>query len=113
MRLGISIAVAALLFSLSVQADEAFYSGNQILSMCESQSAFDYGRCLGYVLAVSDIMGMTMENTGWVKNCQPPGVTSDQLKDVVVQYLRNHPADHHYAAPGPVLMALSQAFPCR
>jgi hypothetical protein len=52
-------------------------------------------------------------NNGF-KPCIGGEVTREQLRDVVVKWLRNEPAeDRRYAALGLVAAAWSEAFPCR
>jgi hypothetical protein len=44
--------------------------------------------------------------------CPSKGLTPDQVRDVVVQWLTAHPATRHNAATHEALAALKAAFPC-
>jgi hypothetical protein len=52
-------------------------------------------------------------STGGTPLCGWDGVTAQQLRDIVVQYLYTHPADRHERANYLVVRALQAAFPCR
>ena len=45
--------------------------------------------------------------------CQPDGVTRSQNADVFVKYLNNHPGELHLGGAELVVLALSEAFPCK
>jgi hypothetical protein len=45
--------------------------------------------------------------------CLQEHVGSDQVRDVVVQYLTAHPETRHQAAAAEALKALLAAFPCK
>ncbi|MBI5463130.1 MAG: hypothetical protein HY941_13170 [Gammaproteobacteria bacterium] len=40
-------------------------------------------------------------------------VFRNQLRLVVIKYLRDHPEQLHYVASSEVMVALSEAFPCK
>jgi hypothetical protein len=58
-----------------------------------------------------------MKANGWAipSVCIPMGehIKSEQVRDVVVQYLTAHPEIRHEAAAGNALVALQAAFPCK
>jgi hypothetical protein len=104
-----SIVIAAwLLCSPPAFAAAAFKSGNELLQECAERPALF---CFGYIDAVSDAFVRNILN-GY-EACVHKDVTADQLKDIVVQYLRLNPADRHLGAVGLVADAISKAFPCR
>jgi Rap1a immunity proteins len=109
MRLAISISVATFLISSTAQAD--FRSGNDLLRECEAKGTSGYSLCLGYIMGVDDTM-RHIPIYGF-SECSSSEVTAGQIKDIVVQYLYNHPATRHTSASGIVVMAISESFPCR
>lgn len=85
--------------------------GNNLLIACTAAPGVQQGYCYGYINAIADA---TSNNTiDGFKACIPQQVQVEQLRDVVIQYLRNHPAERHYSVLGLVAKALAGAFPCR
>lgn len=93
----------------------AFWTGNELFRACEPPK---HPACWAYVTGVTDAFSMVeslMMKTGRLEKvlwCRPKGVTAEQVRDVVVQYLERNPQERHFSAPGLVLAALYQAFPC-
>jgi hypothetical protein len=110
-----SVVVACFLILSTVQAAAAndWYSGNELLSACESKEAVGSGVCLGYIQGVHSTTMLNPLPGSKFKFCTPEGMVAEHLKDVVVEYLRNNPSSLHYAAVSLVIMAVSEAFPCR
>ena len=101
------IFVALVLSGLVVdaQAEEQigidFVNGNQLYEFC--QRSPDY--CLGYVAGVA--AGSQIRATFCLG-----GVTSNQLRDVVKFWLRDHPEKRNLAGSLLVAEALKEKFPC-
>lgn len=98
------------LAALLATGPQAFYAGNELYSFCEVQ---DNERCMGYILGTVDT-ALAVETAF---NQPPPfcfgeGVRASQVRDVVVIYLRDHPANRHLGAAGLIFSAVKQAFPC-
>ena len=97
----------------AINCARAFYTGNELYDTCsakESQTAGFYGKsgyCNGFIDGVFAATTPTISFCGW------SGVTSRQLRDVVIQYLNTHPAERHQLANDLVVRALKQAFPCK
>lgn len=92
----------------------AVTTGHDLLEMCSkpvSESGFERGFCDGYVRAISD----QMHNYPFVglQTCFPMDVTSRQLTQISMKYLREHPGVLHLSAYHNVESALLRAFPCR
>ena len=83
----------------------AALTGNELYDVCLGDS-FDRGMCVGYALGVAEAAGLAGVA------CIPPDVTRGQIKDVVVNYLRDHPADRNKSAYGLVTTALQSVWPC-
>ena len=107
--------VAVALSSMSVTAVDAYYEGgNQLYEYCQSvttrdvpdHSNFFEGVCGGYVTGVHD----ALEAFGRV--CVPQGTPKNQLLDLVVVYLRDHPEKRYLPGADLVADAFEEKFPC-
>jgi hypothetical protein len=96
------LVAAALAASVAGAAQATVATGNDLLQYC---TAAPTGLCAGYVMGVTDT---TLE-----LYCFPPGITTMQIRGVVVKYLDNHPEKLHLLAPGLVIKAMQTAFPCK
>ncbi len=70
-------------------------TGNDLLERCESKDAYGNGICLGYVEAIRDAFLIGSETPPFAT---PVEVTNQQLVDVVVKYLKDHPQRRHLQA---------------
>jgi hypothetical protein len=86
----------------------AFDSGNSLFDSCNNASdASKQSHCLAYIAGVSDVLdGMHITCTGG-------HVSLDEVKDVVVKYLREHPEQRNSDADDSTSIALTLAFPCK
>ena len=87
-------------------------SGYELLSHCEASidtGPMYRGYCYGFIDGVAALLRREPIHTV----CAPSGVTSGQLTDIIVKYLRDHPAKRHYEASSLVGLALMEAFPCK
>ena len=97
----------------------SFENGNAMFGVCSDGHEFNQGYCEGYTVAVADtLMALkAMKENGYPipSACVPNGehIRSEQIRDVVVQYLAAHPEIRHQAAGGHALVALQAAFPCK
>lgn len=98
----------------SLRAD-AFTTGNQLYTMCETAKM---SACAGYIMGVVDLLILETEFKSKEqiipvrKFCIERGVTAGQLVDIVIGHLSSHPETRHYGAAGEVIVAVSEAFPC-
>ena len=87
-------------------------TGNDLFRHCNSHEPFELNFCVGYVEGVRD--GMAFTSVGFNSKSlidEPSRVTSDQLKDIVLKYLKDHPETRHKAAGMLTIWALQEAFP--
>ena len=98
----IIVTTVFLLSPPSAFAAKGFVTGNDLFSKCSVNSPL----CIGYVAGVSDIMSTNGDI------CLPNDATVQQLVDIVVRYLSDHPERQHYSASSGSGIALMQAFPC-
>jgi hypothetical protein len=91
-----------------------FMSGNDLFDACGSpQRALV---CFGYIEGIADAMQSTRNAGGslaGVRACLPEDATLGQLKDIVINFLRDHPETRHFTALSITAYAFSAAFPCR
>jgi len=102
-----ALVVAAGLFWIP-SAFAAFDSGNALFDNCNNASdASKQSHCLAHIAGVSDVLdGMHIICTGG-------HVSLDQIKNVVVKYLREHPEQRDADADDSTSIALVQSFPCK
>jgi hypothetical protein len=106
------LSLLALAFTLPANAQvlaNSALDGNQVLTACTSAKTHDY--CIGYVTGVVD--GIFYAEGTKQHICPEPGVLTQQVRDVVINYLKAHPEHRHAGAAGLVFNALYEKFPCR
>ncbi len=102
--------VAVTLFPSTTFAQQ-FYNGNDLHGFCIN----DDGRAAMFIAGVLDTAVTFYKNeviTAIPKVCLPEHGILTQSKDIVCQYLDNHPEFRHLSASSRVIIALSEAFPC-
>ena len=112
MRLRVLVLAAGLLWpvcAFSQNADTVAVSGNELYSRCiHGPSTPQYVACLAYVEGTVD--ALSVDKT----ICLPEShVTTGQVKDIIVNYLRDHPQNRHNSASLLAAIALNEAFPCK
>jgi len=117
------VMAVALFWSASVFSQNIpmgrFESGNDLIGLCSDGRVAFESYCRGYAVGVADaLMAVNaMKANGYAipTACIPSGehVKSEQVRDVVLQYLNAHPEKRHEPAAGHALMALQAAFPCK
>ena len=90
----------------------SFVTGNYLWQQCTGD---DIGQayCLGYVVAIGDALSAP-GNTGldgW-HACLKPKQTAGHLREVVIQFLRDHPDKRYYTAASLIAEAYAATFPC-
>jgi len=105
MRLNALVLAAGLLWPVSVFSQElpSFFTANDLYDKCTAESLI----CAAYVAGMAD----ALVHDGTV--CLPQRkVTTRQLVDVVMAYLRAHPEARIFSAASIGDVAFTQAFPC-
>jgi hypothetical protein len=106
-----ALVIAVMSVSTGARTAPGSADGNALYEHCQSSIVSLQGVCVGYVMAMADILA-EHEINGF-KACVPRSVTIAQATDVVKQFLARYPEQRHFMARGLVAAALSQAFPCR
>jgi len=114
MRLRVLVLAAGILcpaFGFAQEQFQAFVSGNRLLEAC---SPVQTPPCYSYVEGVADALQSTFSalHMQHAPFCLPQGVSSRQLVDLAINYLRDHPEQRHYVASANVALAVKNAFPC-
>ncbi len=87
-------------------------TGNDLLRFCNSHEPFETNMYTGYIEGVRDgLMFATVSLKSKPFFSVPGKVSSDQLRDVVVKYLRDNPETRHKPAGMLTIFALKEAFP--
>jgi len=93
------------LVALCATAHAEFWDGNKLWERYNSNSAYEQGMTLGYIMGVADTaLGIT--------HCAPPTSTAGQMSDMVMQYLRVYPERRTRTGDSIVLEVLRNAWPC-
>ena len=86
--------------------------GNGLLRFCSSELSSELSFCIGYIEGIRDgLVFGTIGRKGKPFFAIPDKVTSEQLKDVVVKSLKEHPETRHKPAGMLTIFALEEAFP--
>ena len=86
----------------------AYYSGNSLFDLCKKNEE----ACAIYIDGVNDgFFASTIGTNRDLAYCIPAGSTGPQVRDVVVQYLTNHPEERQRLASVLVAEALAHAWP--
>lgn len=93
------------------------FSGNQLQNLCSYSKSEEpnvaSAACTMYILGVTDTLLMNDDTeTTMKKPCPGKYVTRQQISDVVVKWLNDHPEKRDLPAPFIVMTALNEAFPC-
>lgn len=94
-----------------------FISGNKFLDDGEDNGGKLF--CLGYIAGTADQLTTereaheTLKEPGNSHICLPGGVSLQQLTDVALKYVRNHPETRHLSASYSIIMAWGESFGCQ
>jgi hypothetical protein len=99
------VLVSTLLLLSSNLAHAGFIDGNELWKSCDRKEGF----CNGYIQGVVD----ASEGRERSYFCLSEKVMSSQARDVVINWLRDNPAERHNPAAWLVTVAMMDAFPCK
>ena len=93
-----------------------FWSGQMMLNVCKQSDAIvPHEDCLAFAKGVVDLLSEATAAVGGVGSyrvCLTQDVTENQVRDVVMQFLQEHPAELNYSAAYLASRALAAAWPC-
>jgi len=105
--------IGALLAATPAEAqNRVLDNGNEILSMCDDDSNFMAGLCLGYIRGISTATDAFLATDNQFI-CYPDNVSMGQLRDVVVSYIKRNPSLRHETATLLYMKATTEAWPCK
>lgn len=111
----ILLAALFLLISVNVHAEDDF-SSRALLKNCSGEmGSFLKGACHGYIMGAVNTHTLAKGNEAVDEKyqfCVPVGVRSEQLADVVENYLRNNPEVWSEFQLVGIFKALHDAWPC-
>jgi hypothetical protein len=90
---------------LASPANAWFDDGNDLLKYCTSQNMYSQGMCIGSIIAYYDSMSGC--------STPAPNITRGQIRDIVVKFLQDHPADRHLSGVTLAYRAFKVAFGCK
>ena len=105
--------VATLMTSTAAYSSDGM-TGNELLTLCQSDLAVEHTFCSGYVdgaLGAFVVASVAYKSPRLV--CVPEGVTVGQSAKVVERYLEAHPENLHFGARVLVFAALMATWPCK
>jgi hypothetical protein len=120
-RLLAALAGASLLMAsagAAPAADLEFFTGDSLAAQCSAKPAdADYatrqGRCVGYVVGVSDAEQAGQGAGGAQRVCFPADVTADKMVAAFNAFIAAHPDKRPLAAQDLVVEALAAQFACK
>jgi hypothetical protein len=103
----------------------AFWSGNKIQEDCfdtkvgeANANVYQYNICVSFLVGIADAVG-TFSGWGYKDkdgalygSCIPHDVRTEQLRQVWLEWAREHSGDLHRAAAREALNAFENAWPC-
>jgi Rap1a immunity proteins len=112
--IGVALAAAA----SAPAADLEFFTGESLNVQCSAKPgdadfATRQGRCVGYVVGVSDAQQAGQGLGAAQRVCFPASVTAAQMVTAVTAFLGAHPEKRPLAAQDLVVEALAAQYPCR
>lgn len=122
-----------LIFSVAAFAqDGEVLSGNDFYDACVSEGDTLQAFCAGYLIGFQEgrkygtfLLMLQAADEGestaeidaasdqLVGNCIPKGVEFSQLKEIAVNYMRDHPESRHESARSQIFASFVEAYPCK
>ncbi|HYB10827.1 MAG TPA: Rap1a/Tai family immunity protein [Alphaproteobacteria bacterium] len=92
-----------------------FLTGKALLSLCEDKTPHGYnpGICIGYISGASDQLdGLKGSALPDLNYCLPSTASTGELREVVVNFLKQHPERLDQQASFLIFDALTRAYAC-
>jgi hypothetical protein len=104
--LGVLVMLAAACWMSIARA--AFDTGNELLNNCTMKNEFAGGLCYGLITGYYD--GMRLSYTCGIED---PKINRQQIHDIVLKFLREHPESRHLLAIYLAARAFVEALDCK
>ena len=115
--------VLILLWPMAALGQISYFTGNELMELCDGTASDEpkenmvaLTACLGVLLGISEAISAIkiFTDEGHEQySCMPNGVTSNQLRQVFLKYMHQHPEDWHATAGGLVMAAYRASWPCK
>lgn len=89
-------------------ANAAFDNGNELLRNCTIKGEFAGGLCYGLITGYYDGIRLSYKCTK-----DDPKINRQQIRDIVVKFLKDHPEARHLPAAYLAARAFVEAFDCK
>ncbi len=89
-------------------------TGDALTNMCISKKERDLFSCQSYIAGIVDyhVLIKSLGTAPSVDFCIPENATMDDMRLIVVEYLRNNQQHSSFVASPAVALALFEVFPC-
>lgn len=121
-KLALLLFLGFLVTGSSLFAEETYTTGNQLKPACAAHTAvtppdrgeaLKAGVCIGFIDGWLQLaMMLKPPLVSQELFCPPKGVTNQQVIDIVVKYMNDHPEKLHQPAAQILYDAISDSFPC-
>lgn len=112
--LAVSAAVLVLLPPAAGAASlvHALVHGNDLLRLCQTRpdDLQEFDACDTYIIGATDALDLVAQHLTNI--CRPPSHAVQQLRDITVMWLEEHPAERRRPAAKLIGLALAEAWPC-
>ena len=117
MRILIAASILLAVLAVEARAETDTQSGNYWSGLCSSNSSYDQGACIGFVIGLTGLGDEAFDFDGEkvfkkMGICIPTGATNGQARDIFVQYMARNPGERHQPAPKLLVRALQETYPC-
>jgi hypothetical protein len=98
--------------SQAAAAVHAIMHGNELLRVCNSVLDIpdEFDGCDTYIVGATDALDLVAPHLTNI--CRPQSHAIQQLRDIVVNWLGEHPEERHRPAAKLIGLALAEAWPC-
>lgn len=117
MKLQLFLAASAVALMLPTAADaarlvHAVVHGNELLQLCtgEPDAPDSFDSCDTYIIGATDALDLVALHLTNI--CRPERHSIQQLRDITVNWLEEHPEERHRPAAKLIGLALAEAWPC-
>jgi|SaaInl7_200m_RNA_FD_contig_21_3164376_length_1493_multi_8_in_0_out_0_2 hypothetical protein len=102
---------AAFVLGIHTPAIAGWILGNDLWSVCKTPP---FDECMAYILGAFDTYqaAAVVPTANLPSLCEPKGLTSYHLRDIVIKHLKDNPKERHLGGPLLVLDAINEAYPC-
>lgn len=108
----IATALAMMTAATAATPVHAVMHGNDLLQGCKSipDDPDELDGCDTYIVGVTDALEIVSQRLTNI--CRPQSHAIQQLRDIVVNWLLEHPEERHRPAAKLIGLALAEAWPC-